>query len=212
MLKILQTLVITALLLPIPVDLRADLPDSGTIKTTTTTSNGTKIVKHETAGNLEVTTEISCQGFDKLNNKLTPADLYSAISKCFEVDDYDSAAQMFALAGVYSRFDELRVADPTAHQASQVLIMQTFQNLSAEQRKKFQSAIEQDFSPGSDEFSDLCEAVREIGEPDYYPRYMVQHGMRAFGPEQPNKGLLADFDPDNGWESALDTYLHCPKA
>jgi hypothetical protein len=52
--------------------------------------------------------------------------------------------------------------------------------------------------------------VRRIGPPAYHPVYMIQHGIRAFEGEQPNRGLKPDVNVKDNWEKSLDTYLHCP--
>jgi len=57
-----------------------------------------------------------------------------------------------------------------------------------------------------------CTRVRKIGPPDYYPRYMVQHGMRAFTGRKSPRGLVRNFNAEKAWEKSLDTYLHCPNA
>ena len=54
--------------------------------------------------------------------------------------------------------------------------------------------------------------IERIGAPDYYPRYMVQHGMQAFLISDGSDGLVKDFDAPAAWKQALDSYLHCPAA
>ena len=171
---------------------------------------GTQIVRHETSGNLEVTNDLDCQGLDDLSDQYTPADLYAATAKCFGQEDYDSAAQLFALAGTYGMFDQQRVADKSAHQAIQMMQSQLFQSSSPENKSKLRDNFVEHLSPGTPQLARVCDQIREIGAPDYFPRYMIQHGIRAFGPEQPNRGLIDDFSADKAWETALTTYLHCP--
>lgn len=205
MLHKLLILIFVVLFAFITKDSSAELPAD------TKVTNSGKVVNYETQGNLEVKNKIDCESFAKLNNKLTPADLYNGMSDCFISKNYENATQLFILAGVFGRFDVQRVADPTAHQAISVMQMQVFQNLSDEQRSKFKEAIEKYLSQGSPQLVDTCEKVRQIGAPEYYPRYMIQHGIRAFGAEQANQGLVSDFQPKVAWNKSLDTYLHCPK-
>ena len=169
------------------------------------------VVNYETQGNLEITNQVNCEGFEKLTNNFTPADLYRGMTHCFGSKNYENAAQLFILAGVFGRFDVQRVADSTAHQAMSVLQMQVFQNLSNEERDKYKQALGKYLSQGSPQLIAACEKVRQIGAPEYFPRYMIQHGMRAFGAEQANQGLVSNFQPEAAWEKSLDTYLHCPK-
>ncbi|MBK7001926.1 MAG: hypothetical protein IPH35_18755 [Rhodoferax sp.] len=44
-------------------------------------------------------------------NTLTPADLYQGVSDCIHQDKYERATSLFALAGIYGRFDAKRVAE-----------------------------------------------------------------------------------------------------
>ncbi len=173
-------------------------------------SSQTKIISHETSGNLEVTTRLECAPVSKLNSSHTPADLYAGVAKCFKEENYDHATQMFALAGAYGRFDEQRVSDTSAHQAIQVLHMQTFQNINSEMKDKFQDRVREFLSVGAPKLGELCSEIRKLGAPTYFPWYMIQHGMEAFGPEQPNRGLVPDFSATEAWAKSLDTYLHCP--
>jgi hypothetical protein len=69
---------------------------------------------------------VACIAFEEVRNTFTPADLYKGVATCVAEDKYDLAANLFALAGVYGRFDAGRVADESAAQATSVLIMNTF--------------------------------------------------------------------------------------
>ena len=170
----------------------------------------TEIVQHYTSGNLEVTHDVGCVGFDDLSNEYTPADLYAATAKCFSSDKLEQASQLFALAGAYGAFDQQRVADASAHQAIQMLQMQLFQNEPVEKRKILGEHFIKAFSPDTPELAKSCDQIREIGAPNYFPRYMIQHGIKAFLEQQPNQGLVKDFNSADAWESALNSYLHCP--
>ncbi len=175
-------------------------------------SQGSKdnIVNYEAKGNLEITHPLECVGFSELHNKLTPADLYNGLSKCMEKEDYEKAYQMFVLAGVYSTYDKLRVADKSAHQAHMVLTMQAMQAGKQESIAQFKEKLSSELSKGTPALKKNCETVRKIGKPDYYPSYMIQHGIGAFDKTKTKKDLVDSFDPDNAWTKALDAYLHCP--
>jgi hypothetical protein len=63
----------------------------------------------------------------------------------------------------------------------------------------------------------VCTKIKLIGAPDYYPEYMINHGLRAFpgqskaDSKQPaGNGLIIDFSAKDAWEKSLDIYLHCP--
>ena len=57
-------------------------------------------------------------------------------------------------------------------------------------------------------FSRLCSTMKTLGPPDYYPEYMILHGMKAFlGIE--GDGLKPDFDSDRQWGKILRNNLSC---
>lgn len=167
-----------------------------------------QIINHQASGNLESNFELQCVGADKLTNKYTPPDLYRALSKCIQAGNYQDGAFLFALAGVYGRFDTLRVADKTAHQALGVLKMQALGSLDADQQNLLKDSLEKRISSPKGIVITCKEMVR-IGPPGYYPNYMIQHGMDAFIQGGTEKPLTAGFDPKTAWKQSLESYLHC---
>jgi hypothetical protein len=171
---------------------------------------GGRIVNIEAAGNLESTHDLSCVSETKLHNQYTPSDLYRAVARCVENGDYEKAVMPFAMAGVYGRYDTRRVADSTAHQAIYVLWLQVFNGFSTDQQQAFKKTLQANLGVPS-KLVAVCDKLKSIGTPNYYPRYMVQHGMEAFNPKPGDNGLVKDFDSKAAWQFALDSYLHCPK-
>jgi len=169
------------------------------------------VTNYQTQGNLEVTHAVGCKGFSELSNQYTPADLYKGLSECWAAKKYNEAAELFILAGVYGRFDSLRVADISAHQATSILSMEALHNLTPEQKTGIMSAMQQHLTKDTPQLLETCNTVRHIGMPDYHPSYMIQHGMKAFSGKQPNDGLVVPFDAKGAWEQSLYSYLHCPK-
>ncbi|MBS0351725.1 MAG: hypothetical protein JSR33_11185 [Proteobacteria bacterium] len=170
---------------------------------------GTDIENYQAPGNLISENDLECVGSEKLSNKYTPADLYKASAKCIDQNDYEKAAFLFALAGVYGRFDTYRVADQTAHQAVTVLRMETFGSLDEDKSVAFKKALLNSFHNPKKQTM-LCKQIVLIGSPNYYPTYMIQHGMGAFE-QKTNSDIVANFDAQAAWKKSLDTYLHCPK-
>jgi hypothetical protein len=110
---------------------------------------------------------------------------------------------------VYGRYDTLRVADKTAHQAVTVLQMQMFSSMSKEKAAAFRKGLQDSLGvPAS--LAVVCGDIARIGPPGYHPRYMIQHGMGAFQKGEPSDGLVAGFDAPAAWKQSLDSYLHCP--
>lgn len=168
-----------------------------------------QIVNYETKGNLQGSTPVECVEIGKVTSLSTPADIYSAVVKCIDAGEYERAVYLYALGGVYGRFDTLRVSDSTAHQAVQVLQINNFGRLTKEQNETFKKVLLANAETGSKQFTTLCSKIRRVGYPRYFPTYMIQHGMNAvLGSD--NAGINADFDPEKAWEEALTGYLHCP--
>ena len=169
-----------------------------------------QVRNHEAPGNLESTHSIGCVGSDRLESKYTPADLYPATSLCVQRAEYRDGVFLFAMAGVYGRYDSLRVADKSAHQAVTVLQMQALGPLPPDRREAFGKVVQQTLgSPNG--LAAVCKELQRIGPPRYHPRYMIQHGMGAFLKDRTTPdGLVTPFDAPAAWKRALDTFLHCP--
>lgn len=168
-----------------------------------------QIKNYEAPGNLESKYDLGCVGAEKLESKYTPTDLYTAFSRCIEAGKYREGTFLFALAGVYGRFDTFRVADKTAHQAVAVARMQALGGVDKDKQTAFQDNLNKTLGDPED-LTAVCKDIRRIGPPSYFPRYMIQHGMGAFLKSGPADGLVKNFDAKAAWKRALDTYLHCP--
>ncbi len=165
---------------------------------------------HEAKGHVESQNDIGCTDVAHLRNFYTPADLYRAIPACVERNDYDSAVFISALAGVYARYDQMRVADESAHQAEAVLRMKYLDSLVPDQQKKFVEVLRARTNSPT-KLTVMCDQIRGIGPPHYFPTYMVQHGMGAFAGNTRGDGLVTGFNGAQAWNEALTTFLHCPE-
>jgi len=170
-----------------------------------------QVKNYEAPGNLESMNDIGCAGSAKLQNMYTPADLYRAAELCIRRATYRDAAFLYALAGVYGRYDTLRVADRSAHQAITVLQMQAFGGLPPDRQEAFKRAVQESLGAPAN-LAAVCKEIQRIGPPAYHPHYMIQHGMGAFTKDasSPKDGLVTPFDAPAAWKRALDSYLHCP--
>ena len=167
-----------------------------------------QITSFETPGNLVSTNALKCVGAESLENKFTPADLYSAVPICAKQGKYNEGFFLFALAGTYGRFDTLRVSDKSAHQAVSILLMQAFGDMTPDERDGFQKVLNKTIE-NPDSLASTCQLIERIGPPTYYPRYMIQHGMAAFTSNGTDDGLVKNFDASAAWKLSLDSYLHC---
>lgn len=175
----------------------------------TVTKPAPNITNYEAQGNLESTNNVGCVGSDKLSRKFTPPDMYKAAAICAQHDMNKEGIFLVALAGAYGKFDTLRVADKTAHDAPNISRMTSFASLDANKISTLQANMKATFSDPA-ALAAICNDVIRIGPPDYFPRYMIQHGMGVFiqDPKAGN-GLVNGFDASAAWSQTLGSYLHC---
>ncbi|MGA3281395.1 MAG: hypothetical protein ABSD50_10480 [Smithella sp.] len=166
------------------------------------------ITNYRVEGSLASTQTIGCIPLSEVKNTFTPADLYKGVSECIAKDNYDLGAGLFALAGIYASFDAERITDKTAGQAKTVLIMNVFSSVSQDKKTKFSEEIDR-ISKDPDILGMLCSQVQKIGMPNYYPSYMILHGIKAFTGNPHDGALAKDFDAQKVWMSLQTNYLHC---
>jgi hypothetical protein len=165
---------------------------------------------HETEGNLETTKPLNCVCISEVKSSNTPPDILNGMAKCIELGEYIKAARLFAIAGVYGKYDSYRVYDKTAHQALRVLQQNIILNINENQRDSLIKAIGEEIDTESKSLIEICTDIKKVGMPDYYPKYMVQHGINAFIEENNEEsGLVEGFDSIESWNMALTSYLHC---
>jgi ankyrin repeat protein len=153
-----------------------------------------------------------CVRLDEIKDSPTPMELYGALKDCLQTDRDADAVALFALAGMDSTLDAMRVTDKTAGQARQILIMDLFQGMSADVHTRFESAMK-DESAHPQRHAVLCEQVKKIGPPRYFPTYMVNHGMGAVQSALTNRAQPAPLEPNfnaaGAWTTLLANYLNC---
>jgi ankyrin repeat protein len=153
-----------------------------------------------------------CVRLDEIKGSPTPMELYGALKDCLQSNRDADAVALFALAGMDSSLDAMRVTDKTAGQARQILIMDLIQGMSADVHTRFESAMK-DENANPQRHAALCEHVKKIGPPRYFPAYMVNHGMGAVqsalaSQAQPTP-LEPTFDAAGAWTTLLANYLSC---
>ena len=151
---------------------------------------------------------LGCVDLSSLRTRDTPAELYPAVRACIQEGHFARGVRLFALAGVYGRFDTLRVVDVSAHAVIPALRRLVFSQLDDSLMAEFQRAG-QALSPGSAALGELCADIRKRGPPAYEPVYMRQHGLGAI--TGTSGGPPSGFDPAAAWESSLTGYLSCPQ-
>lgn len=153
-----------------------------------------------------------CMRLDQIDARHTPPALYALVADCMQRNRDADAVGLFVLAGMNSSFDALRVTDRTAGQARQILIMGLFESLPTSAHDRFETAIK-DLMAHPQQHVTLCEQVKKIGPPQYFPAYMVNHGMGAvmgaLANQAPPTPLKADFDAAAAWADLQSNYLNC---
>ena len=163
------------------------------------------------AGHLAMVKQLPCLDLFEANHRDTPADLYASVKKCVDQGEFEKATRLFALAGVYARFDAERVADPTARGAGQMLILATMGSLTPDAKKRFDDAFKA-MTADRSTHRRLCTDIGAIGPPAYFPSYMVAHGMGAItGAASATNALLPNFNASEAWSTLQTTYLMCEK-
>ena len=149
----------------------------------------------------------ACLPLTQDSRALPPPQLYRSMLSCLHAGQAEPILPLYFLGTAYGRFDRMRVADDTAHQASSVLEMQLREALGEVDHDRFIGIITQ-LSADPAARAPLCQAVASICPPTYHPTWMISHGMGAFvGGDKPE--LVPDFDPAASWQAVLDNYLKC---
>ncbi len=167
-----------------------------------------EIISIEAEGNLESPNPCGCVELSEITNEYNPADILTGMGKCIELKDFDKAAKLFAISGVYGTYDTYRVKDKSAHQALLVLQQNILMNIKEKDKKSLINSLNKTLEKDSKELNNVCQTIRKIGKPNYYPKYMIQHGIQAFMDNQ-GDGLVEEFNSEESWNLALTNYLHC---
>lgn len=170
--------------------------------------NAQNIVSFQAKGNLESPKPCGCVDLSEVTNENNPADILNGMGKCIKLKQFEKAVKLFAIAGVYGKYDTYRVKDKSAHQALLVLQQNILLNINESDKNNLIESLDKELKPGSNELSSICQAIQQVGNPRYYPKYMIQHGIQAFT-ENNGNGLVEEFNSDESWILALKSYLHC---
>jgi ankyrin repeat protein len=157
----------------------------------------------------------ACVQLDSIDNGHTPIELYSSLNDCLQNNRDADAVSLFILAGMDSSFDSLRVTDKTAGQARQILIMALFGGMAADVHARFEAAMK-DLMDHPPRHAILCKQVKNVGPPQYFPAYMVNHGLGVMQSALSNQALPTplepNFDAAASWADLLANYLNCTPA
>ena len=156
-------------------------------------------------GNLEATSNPKCIPMSEAVASITPPDLALGILECYKGDEVQNALDMFWVMKVRAFFDAQRVNDESAGAAQGALQAELFTATGEDFLIEMQDLLDKDKEAF---FSRLCAVMKTLGAPNYYPKYMILHGMNAFlGIE--GDGLKPNFDADSEWGKILKNNLSC---
>jgi hypothetical protein len=125
---------------------------------------------------------------------------------------YDDALALFVLAGAYGRFDISRVSDRSSQTAVFALktIFLTSVLESTPQGEEFKKLMLATLSDDKKR-TEFCIWTKNIGPPQYFPKYMLKHGTPGITGEYSEKYLNPYFDSRTAWKEAINSYLECPQ-
>ncbi|MEP4890750.1 MAG: hypothetical protein ABJV04_12045 [Aliiglaciecola sp.] len=169
---------------------------------TTDTPNTTN---YEAQGNLQPSTTLGCVGMNEVSSSHSTADLFLGLTACMDQGEVDKASDLYLVAMSYGYFDTRRVADRSAHQAIMVLRMNAFGDIEKPALDSFLASVTQKTSDNAG----MCETLKQLGQPRYFPTYMIQHGMGAFTEQPHSAGLIDNFDSELAWKEALSVVVNC---
>lgn len=153
---------------------------------------------------------VECYEQQTASTNKSPFDLWRSISTCVAEEKYEQAVYLFGLAGSLGIFDSFRVKDTSAHQAAKVLPMTAMGSFPKDKSQAFQRKVQERFSDTTNRTA-LCVKYKGMPTPDYFPGYMIQHGMAAFSQTSKSDALVQPFNANEAWPKAVDTYMQCPK-
>ena len=165
------------------------------------TLNSADMVFIPTKDHVEVTNKLACISINEVKPYYTPVDLFYGLEQCLDSGDYEKAATLYNIALVYLIYDTLPVSDRSSHQLRGQIIL-NLRITKQEHMSKF-----------DEKFKDrdkMCQEINGIQIPTYFPRYMIQYGSLAFfQPEQPNNGLVENFNSQDALNSVKIDYMKC---
>lgn len=163
--------------------------------------NSADMVLFPTKDHVEVTNKLACISINEVKPSYTPADLFYGLEQCLDSGDYEKAATLYNIALVYLIYDTLRVSDRSSHQ----LLGQIILNLRSTKQEHMSK-----FDEKSQDKDKMCQEIKKIQIPTYFPRYMIHYGTLAFfQPAQPNNGLVKNFNSQDALNSVIIDYMKC---
>lgn len=146
-----------------------------------------------------------CLTLSEIDRTMDPIHLTRAMLACIQEGRDSDAVDLYNVAGIFAKFDTLRVSDKSAHAAYPMLKVKAGQALGEEKSAEFNQTLKRVSSaPGYNKR--LCDFTAGLYAPSYAPSYMVNHGMGAFtGAKQ----TVDNFEPTAAWAKVRAEYVKC---
>ena len=166
-----------------------------------------QVTSYENPDSLRAENPLECVSATEVAASSSAADVAAGAEDCTENGRFDEAAALLLVSSAFVDFDTRRVADESAHSARHALFASTFSNQSERDMQSLFGALDS-FDPNSPEHQRICEHLRDVGPPIYFPKYMIAHGLQAAtDPEAPP--LIEPFDSARAWEDSLTGFIGC---
>lgn len=166
-----------------------------------------EITNYTVQGSLAPTNpNIKCMTFNEASNTLTPPDIYLSSKDCVLKNRFEDAANLYVFGSAYTIFDIARVADNTVSGARTMMQMKAYKDMPEEMLDKLNAYIKDIHSENKEQ--QFCKTLEKIGKPNYFPTYLILHGMKAFTGDPYQNALKVDFDSKTKWNDIL-TNLKC---
>jgi len=144
-----------------------------------------------------------------ISNQSSPPELIEYTLRCMKEKRWQEAVFVYYLAMAYGRFDSLRVRDETAHQVITVCKLMTFGELTDEEASTYSAEIDKTIHIPQ-LFMFFYKKIEHIGIPNYYPLYMIEHGMDNFLGNN-DTALVTDFNDKDTWKKILEELAQLPQ-
>ncbi|NTW34324.1 MAG: hypothetical protein HGB12_17180 [Bacteroidetes bacterium] len=168
-------------------------------------TDGVKHTNYEKDGGLNSNNVVVCSNLNELKNSYTPADIFNGVELCINQKEYEKGVKMLILALSYGSFDSERVKDKTAGQAISMLKYNHIESKFDENRISDFDAVFMNLMNDTEKTKVICQEIEKIGMPNYYPSYMIEHGVEAFSKDfDPKDGLLQNFNSDEVWADVFE--------
>lgn len=171
------------------------------------TGSQADVTAFEHSDSLKSENPLKCVSPEEVEPTSTAADIAQGALHCFKKRRYEEAAALVFVASAFVDFDTRRVVDSSAHAARQALFAETFSGQSEQKIGEMFQAMD-GLSPGSVEHTEICEHLRLIGPPKYFPKYMIAHGLAAFTGSN-DQMLVEPFDAESAWSASLTQFTNC---